>query len=135
MDVPIPSHRRHQEYWDWVAVALFLLLSVDLLTTVFAVKVAGVAGEANPIVAWAFERGMGWLLGINLLALLVLVALFHGLITLARRSPEPLDDVVALSFEVWIGGLIAAGLFVFANNLVVILEGRDLVSLVAQLLP
>lgn len=135
MDVPIPVDRRRDEYWDWVAVALFLLLTVDLLTTVFAVKVAGVAGEANPIVAWAFERGMVWLLGINLLALLVLVALFHGLITLSRRSPDPLDDVVALSFEVWIGGLIAAGLFVFANNLVVILGGRDLVSVLAQVPP
>ncbi len=38
-----------EEYWDWVAVALFLLVTVDMLTTMFAAAALGPVAEANPL--------------------------------------------------------------------------------------
>jgi len=134
MEVPVPRRKRVEEYWSWVAVALFLLLTVDLLTTILAAGAVGATAEANPIVRWALSRGTPILIGVNLFALGLLVLLFYGLIRLARDAPEPYDEVVAVSFEVWIGLLVAAGLLIFANNLLVIVLHRDLVSLVAGLL-
>lgn len=130
MEVPVPRRRRLEEYWSWVAVALFLLLTVDLLTTIFASAEIGASGEANPVVRWALESGPAYLIGVNLLALVILGLLFYGLIRLSREAPEPYDDMVALSFEIWIGLLVAVGLLVFANNLLVIVYHRDLFSLV-----
>lgn len=129
MAVPIPRRERREEYWSWAAVALFLLLSVDLLTTIYAASVIGADAEVNPVIQWALGNGIQTLVGIHLVALLLLGLLFYGLIRLTWEAPEPYDTVVALSFEVWIGLLIAAGLAVFANNLLVIVFRRDIFSL------
>ncbi|MFB6267145.1 MAG: hypothetical protein ABEI31_05765 [Halodesulfurarchaeum sp.] len=135
MEVPVPRSRRLEEYWSWVAVALFLLLTVDLLTTMFAAHVVGAGAEANPLVRWAMEQGgILMLLGLNLAALALLVLLFYGLIRLTREAPAPYDDVVALGFEVWIGLLVAMGLLIFANNLLVIVHGEDIFSLLSVLI-
>lgn len=131
MAVPIPRRERRDEYWSWAAVALFLLLTIDLLTTIVAVELLGPDAEVNPIIRWAWSQGLPTLVAINLLALVLLAVLFYGLIRLTEEAPAPYDRVVATSFEVWIGLLIAAGLLVFANNLVVIVFGRDLVSILA----
>ncbi|MFB6094850.1 MAG: hypothetical protein ABEJ71_00160, partial [Halodesulfurarchaeum sp.] len=132
MEVPVRRSRRLEEYWSWVAVALFLLLTVDLLTTMFAAHVVGPAAEANPLVRWAMVRGgIAMLLALNLAALALLVILFYGLIRLTREAPAPYDDVVALVFEVWIGLLVALGLLIFANNLLVIVHGEDIFSLLS----
>lgn len=133
MEVPVPEHQRLDEYWSWVTVALFLLLTVDLLTTLFASGVSGVQAEANPIVRWALVNGTVYLVAVNLGALLVLAVLFYGLIRLTREAPEPYNDVVAASFEVWVGLLVATGLIIFANNLLVIVFRRDVFSLLAGL--
>lgn len=39
---------RGQEYWNWQAIALFVLITVDMLTTVHAARVVGTTGEAHP---------------------------------------------------------------------------------------
>lgn len=133
MEAPVPYSERLEEYWSWVAVALFLLLAVDLLTTIFAAGVVGTRAEANIIVRWGLEQGPAYLIAINLGALVLLAVLFYGLIRLSREAPEPFDDIIALSFEIWIGLLVAVGLLVFANNLLVIFFHRDLFSLLTGL--
>lgn len=115
-----------REYWSWVAGALYLLLTVDLLTTLYAAEVHGPAAEANPYVRWALERELGVLVGVNLAALAALVVLFYGYLELLRRTAGPEAWLLARAFELWIGGLVAAGLFVFANNLSVIVLGQSL---------
>lgn len=129
MEVPVRRRDRLEEYWSWVAVALFLLLTVDLLTTILASGVVGAQSEANPIVRWALAHGVWYLIGVNLAALGLLAVLFYGLIRLTREAPAPYDAVVALGFEVWVGLLIALGLLIFANNLLVIVFGRDIFSI------
>lgn len=115
-----------REYWSWIAGALYLLLSVDLLSTLYAAAVHGVGAEANPYVQWALSRGVSVLVAVNLSALFVLVALFYVYIRLLSRTRGVEAWILARSFELWIGCLVAAGLFVFANNLAVVVHGQSL---------
>lgn len=117
---------RIREYWGWLAAALFVLLSLDLLTTVYAAAVVGIDAEANPLVRWALAEGLLVLVAVNLAAALLVVVLFYGLVELLETAREPLDAIIARGIELWLGLLLAAGLFVFANNLSVILLGRSL---------
>lgn len=115
-----------EEYWDWLAAALFLLLTVDTLTTLLAARRVGAGAEANPVMAWALGEGVWAVVALNLLALVVTVALFAALTGRIEVTPEPLDRYVGLLVEVWLGVLLAAGLVLFANNLSVIVLGRSL---------
>lgn len=130
MEVPVARRDRIEEYWSWVAVVLFVLLTLDLLTTIYASSVVGTGAEANPIIRWALSGGVWYLIGVNLGALGLLAVLFYGLIRLIRETPAPYDDVIALGFEIWVGLLLAVGLLIFANNLLVIFIGRDIVSVI-----
>lgn len=118
------GHRR--EYWSWTGAALYLLLSLDLLTTLYAAAVHGVMAEANPYVRWALAQGPGRLVALNLAALFVSVTLVAAYLRILRRSSGVEAWVMARSFECWVGGMVAAGLFVFANNLSVVVHGRSL---------
>lgn len=115
-----------REYWSWTGVALYLLLPVDLLTTMYAAAVHGVMAETNPVVRWALATGPGPLVALNLLALVVSVTFVAGYLRLVRRSSGVEAWVMARSFECWMGSLVAVGLFVFANNLAVIVLGGSL---------
>ena len=115
-----------REYWSWVAGALYLLLSVDLLLTLYAAGIHGPRAEANPYVQWALTQDPAVLVGLNLLALAVLAALFYGYIELLAAARGVEAWIMARSFELWVGCLVAAGLFVFANNLSVIVLGQSL---------
>lgn len=114
------------EYWSWVAWALFLLVTVDMLTTLFAASVLGTGAEANPLMRWALERGLLVFLGVNLAAVGFVVTFFYGLVRMLERTPERYQGGFALVVEVWLGLLIFAGLVVFANNLSAIFLGQSL---------
>jgi len=116
-----------EEYWSWTAGALYLLLTLDLLTTIYAAGLYGHAAEANPLVRQALDAGVPSLVVLNLLALLAVAALVYGYIELLTAVRGVRAWVMARSFELWVGGLVAAGLFVFANNLSVIVLGGSLV--------
>ena len=116
-----------EEYWSWTAGALYLLLTLDLLMTIYAAGLYGRAAEANPLVRQALDAGVPNLVVLNLLALLVVAALVYGYIELLTTVRGVQAWVMARSFELWVGGLVAAGLFVFANNLSVIVLGGSLV--------
>ena len=116
-----------EEYWSWTAGALYLLLTLDLLTTIYAAGLYGRAAEANPFVRRALAAGVPSLVVLNLLALLAVSALVYGYIELLTAVRGVRAWVMARSFELWIGGLVAVGLFTFANNLSVIVLGGSLV--------
>lgn len=117
---------RIDEYWEWVAVALFLLTAVDVLTTLGAAAVVGVGGEANPFVRWLLRRSLPALIAVNLLAVVAGTVGFRGVVVTLRRTPPWLRPYYAVVVEVWLGLLVAAGLVVFTNNLVVIVFGESL---------
>ena len=115
-----------REYWSWTGIALYLLLTVDLLTTLYAAALYGPAAESNPYVRAVLTRGVPSLVVVNLAALAVSVGLLAVYMRLLRRSRGPEALFMARGLEAWLGGLIAVGLFVFANNLSVIVLGASL---------
>lgn len=115
--VPQDFESRVREYWGWIAVTLFLLVTVDLLTTTFAVRQFGLSAEGNPLMRWLIAEGPIVLLGAHLLAVVLAATLCFGIIEMIRQTPEPHRPTMALVFETWIGLLISFGLFLFANNL------------------
>lgn len=120
------DHGRHEEYWDWLSVALFLLVTVDLLTTFGAAARFGVGAEANPLVAALLAGPLWVLVAVNLVAVVVAATGFAGLLDLLRRTPPRLRSGFALTVELWLGLLVAGGLLVFANNLTVVVHGVSL---------
>jgi hypothetical protein len=120
------TERRIEEYWNWVAAALFLLVTVDLLTTLAAARAVGASAEANPLVRWALGRSVALLVAVNVAAVAVATTFFWGVMRMLRRTPGPYRRYFALGVELWLGALLAAGLFVFANNLAVVVLGESL---------
>lgn len=116
-----------EEYWDWVAVALFLFLTVDTLLTIYAAAVVGSGAEANPLMHWALQQGIGTLVLLNLGALGCAVLLFYGLAETLEDVAEPYDQYVGIGVDLWLGLLVMAGLTIYANNLMVIVAGQSLV--------
>jgi hypothetical protein len=114
-------------YWDWVAVAMFLLVTVDLLTTLFAVASHGAGAESNPLVAWMLGQPVWVVVAANLAVVVLNGAFFYALDESLKATPAPYDRYFAIGVELWLGSLIAFGLFVFANNLAVIVLGGSLV--------
>lgn len=115
-----------EEYWDWFAVALFLLITVDMITTMYAAWYIGPAAEANPLMRWAIHEGLVTVTLVNLTATIIAVLGFYILLELLESATEPYDRYLAAGVELWLGGLVAVGLFVFANNLFVIFHGHSL---------
>ena len=117
---------RIMEYWDWISVALFLLVTVDLLTTIYAASMVGPTAEANPLTRWLLGQGPVVLALANVAVVVVVVFLFNALMELLRVTPDRLQAPFMRGIELWLGVLLAAGLGIFANNLVVIFGGISL---------
>lgn len=75
-----PRATRIEEYWDWFAVALFLLVTVDLLTTVGATRKYGLDAEINPVIIWLFRQGLLTVVVAHLAVTVLAVCAFAGLI-------------------------------------------------------
>ncbi|MEF8783693.1 MAG: hypothetical protein V5A39_08905 [Haloarculaceae archaeon] len=121
-----PQASRIEEYWDWFAVALFLLVTVDLLTTIGATLKYGLGAEINPVIIWLFRQGLLVLVVAHLGVTVLAVSAFAGLIRTIKRVSSPYDIYLEYAAEVWLGLLLLAGFVVFANNLSVIVLGRSL---------
>ena len=115
-----------REFWGWTGATLFVLITLDLLTTIYAVAVVGIEHESNPVMAWLLSRSLVVLVGVHLLAVVLLAVLFYGLAELVRETPEPYRRGLKRAIEGFLGIMLAIGLFVFANNLAVIVHGRSL---------
>lgn len=118
---------RIQEYWDWAAVALFLLIPVDLLTSIFAAEAVGLEHEQNPLMAWLLAQPIVVLIGVHIAAAVLAALGFWLLFRLVEYSDGRPGRVLQFLVEVYLGLLVAAGLFVFANNLSVIISGTSLI--------
>lgn len=118
---------RIEEYWGWVAVALFLLVSLDLLTSLYAAADVGVAAESNPVMAWIIASPLPVILAVHLGVVVLAVGFFYGLMEMLRATPAPYHVPFAVGVELWLGGLVAVGLWIFANNLSVIVLGQSLI--------
>lgn len=123
-----PVEPRIEEYWSWVAVSLYLLVSVDLLTSLYAAADVGVGAEANPLVTWLLGQSLTVIVVVNVVVVALAATLFYAVVELLRATPPPYRGYFATGIEVWLGGLVAAGLLVFANNLSVIVLGRGLLG-------
>lgn len=121
-----PVEDRLDEYWEWFAMALFVLITVDMITTIYAAWYVGPASEANPLMRWALGQGMVTVTLVNVLATVVAVGGFYLLMQVLQATESPYDRYVALGVEAWLGVLISGGLLIFANNLYVIFHGRML---------
>ncbi|WP_435317868.1 hypothetical protein [Haloarchaeobius sp. TZWSO28] len=117
---------RLRGYWRWLGAVLFVLVALDLGTTLVAARVVGTEGEANPLVRWALEQGLHVVLLLNVLAVVLVVLLFHMLLETIRVTPSRFRGSFMLLFELWIAGLLLLGLFLLANNLTVIFTGASL---------
>lgn len=102
-------------------------MTADLLTTLYAASLYGPTAEANPSFQWMLGQGVLVVVAVNLVALVLLGWLFDGYYRLLMRTQGTEAWVLARSFELWLGLVIAGGLFVFANNLSVIVHGRSLI--------
>lgn len=122
---PADLDERVQEYWDWLSVALFLLVTVDVLTTLYAARVVGASSETNPVMRWALDGGPAVVLAVNVAAVVLVAVLFYGVVEMLRSTPTGIRPYFAFVVEVWIGSLLFAGLAVFANNTAVIVLGKS----------
>jgi len=117
---------RIEEYWSWFAVALFLHVTLDLLTTAGAAARYGLAPEINPLVVWLIGQGTVVLVGAHLVVVVLAATAFAGIVRVLRRMPSPYDRYYAYFVEVWLALVVAAGLVVVTNNLSVIVFGASL---------
>jgi hypothetical protein len=117
---------RLEEYWDWVAVALFLLITVDLLTSLYAKAVVGLAAESNPLMVWLFSRPIWLVVAVHIAAGILAVVFFYALFETIREAPPRVQPLMLRMTELYLGLLVAVGLFLFANNLAVIVLGASL---------
>lgn len=124
--VDVSRPRSFEEYWDWYAVALFLLLTVDLLTTYGAAIEYGTQAETNPLMQWLLQQGIVTIIAINLATLIFAAIGFWGILVAIRLTSPPLDKYLAYIVELWLGLLLAGGLLIFANNMSVIIRGYSL---------
>jgi hypothetical protein len=109
-----------ERWWHLFAVALFLLVPLDLLTTLLVVTKYGIAVEANPLMRWLLDQGLVVVTVVNLGVVVLVVVLFHAAIHRIRQTPPAYHRAVTLVVNVWVGVLLVAGTVLVANNLVVL---------------
>lgn len=125
-DTPLSAN--DESYWQWFAVALFLLIPVDMLTTAGAIARHGVGGELNPLMRTAFQRGTPALLGLNLAAVVLTTGGFGLVLVMFRRAPYWMHPYLDRWLQLWLGLLVSAGLFVAVNNLLALAVGETLLG-------
>jgi E3 ubiquitin-protein ligase DOA10 len=117
---------RIEGYWGWITVALFLLVTLDLLTSLYAAQVVGLEYESNPLMAWLLGQSLVAVITVHVAAVVLAAVFFYAIVELIRRTTPTLQWVMMRSLEIYLGLLIAVGLFVVANNLSVIVLRRSL---------
>ena len=110
-----------QRWWYLFAVALFLLVPLDLFTTLLAVTKYGTVVEANPLMRWLLQQGMFAVIVVHLAVVGIVVWLFHAAVHRLRQAPPGQHRTVSLAVNVWVGLLLISGILLVANNLAVVL--------------
>ncbi|WP_096390424.1 DUF5658 family protein [Halopenitus persicus] len=109
-----------RQWWVLFGIALFLLVPLDLLTTLIAVATYGLSVEANPVMRWHLQRGLLVTTVVNLVVVGVSVAMFHLAIERIRDVPPGERRVIDVGVTVWLTVLIGGGVVLVFNNLLVI---------------
>ena len=125
--LPTPGAVDRESYWGWVAAALFLLLPVDLLTTLACAAVVGADAEANPWMAWLLTQHPTVVVAVHIAVGATAVAGFAAYEWLSRRS-EQFGTVMLRAARAYLVLLVALGFLVFWNNLAVLLFRRSLLA-------
>ncbi|QLD87099.1 hypothetical protein HWV23_15665 [Natronomonas halophila] len=112
---------RIERWWRLFAVALFLLVPLDLLTTLLVVTRYGTVVEANPLMRWLLDQGLLVVTATNLGVVVLVVLLFQAAIRRIRQTPPAYHRAVTRVVDVWVGVLLVAGTVLVANNLAVLL--------------
>lgn len=109
-----------RQWWVLFAVALFLLVPLDLLTTLVAVAKYGITVEANPVMRWLLQRGLLVTTTVNLIVVGVAIIMFHLAVERIRCVPPPERRVLTVGVNVWLAILIVSGIALVLNNLLAI---------------
>ncbi|GAB7094719.1 hypothetical protein JCM30237_18720 [Halolamina litorea] len=113
-----------ESYWGWVASALFLLLPVDLFTTLLCAAVVGPDAESNPWMAWLLAQPPSLLVAVHVAVGVAAVAGFAAYEAVSRRS-ERFGAVMLRAARLYLVLLTTAGFLIFLNNLGVLLFRRS----------
>lgn len=113
--------RRVRRWWSGFAVALFLLLPADLLTTIAAVATHGTVAEANPVMRWLLGQGLLELTLVHLAVVAFSVCSFHVTVEAVRDAPDSYRRSLVCGVDAWLALVVAVGVLLVANNLVVVL--------------
>lgn len=111
---------RIADWWKWFTMALFLLVPVDLVSTLVAIAKYGAGVEANPIMEWLLAQGLAPVVVVNLVVVGLAVLLFDTAIDAVRTAPASYRTQLVFGFNLWIGFVFAAGVVLTANNVLVI---------------
>lgn len=109
-----------KRWWRLFAIALFLLVPLDLLTTLLVVTKYGTVVEANPLMRWLLDQGLVVVTVVNVAVVVLVVALFHVAIDRLRQTPPAYHRTITRVVNVWVGVLLVAGTVLVTNNLVVL---------------
>lgn len=112
--------RRVGRWWRLFAVALFLLIPVDLLTTFVAISRYGTVVEGNPFMRLLLEHGLVAVTAVNLAVVFLGVSLFHVAMGSIRRAPTSSHRALTHVVNVWMAVLLVGGIVLVANNVLVI---------------
>lgn len=110
-----------ESWWAWFAMVLYLLLPIDLLTTLVSVSRHGLAVEVNPVMRWLLELGAFPVLAGHLLVTVLAVWLFDAVVTAVRQAPPADRRGVIIVVDLWLATAFVAGVALTVNNLLVIL--------------
>ena len=110
-----------RRWWIGFTVALFLLVPVDLLTTLVSVAEHGVAVEANPIMQWLLSQGAVALIAVHVGVIVVTVYAFHVAIGAVQRAPVSYRPSLGQGVDIWLTLVLVTGVVLVANNLLVLL--------------
>jgi hypothetical protein len=117
---PAATDRRVRRWWSGYAVALFLLLPVDLLTTIVSVSTHGIGVEANPVMRWLLGRGLVEVVLVHLVVAAFSVYAFHVAVGAVRDAPDSYRRPLVCGVDAWVAFVVAVGILLVVNNLSVV---------------
>lgn len=112
---------RRRAWWGAFAVALFLLVPVDLLTTLASVAVYGPGVEANPLMRALLEHGLVAVTVANLVVVAAAVYAFDLAVDGILGAPPERRRRLAAGLELWLAALLVGAVALVANNLAALL--------------
>lgn len=117
---------RIEEYWTWIALVLFLLITIDFLTTIYAAQTVSIVNETNPVTQYLLTQPISVLAAINIASAALIAVFFYAIVEMLKRTPPRYQPKFAKLIELWLVTLTIGGLLVFANNISVIILGGSL---------